>query len=204
MSSQQHSHDPDPRGTARRPDPRGQLGREGEQLACAVLADAGLHVVARNWRCRLGEIDIVAAGPGLLVFCEVKTRRGDGYGTPTAAVTPAKQARLRHLAAAYLAGVERPRGRVRFDVVTVTWPRGSAPTRRTPHSVRLAVSRADSRSVRRTCYGRCLACCDFGHRLLASRHGVVQGKVTAKSARWAGLTDYRFRGSVRPVARAPK
>ena len=70
-------------------DRRGQLGRRGEELACERLTAAGLEVVARNWRCRAGEIDVIAAGPGLLVFCEVKTRRGHGYGTPAEAVTHA-------------------------------------------------------------------------------------------------------------------
>jgi putative endonuclease len=107
-------------------DPK-ELGRRGEALACARLAEAGLRIVARNWRCRAGEIDLVAAGPGLLVFCEVKTRRGDGYGSPAAAVTPAKQTRLRSLAAAYLAATPHPPCRVRFDVVTVAWPRGREP-----------------------------------------------------------------------------
>jgi putative endonuclease len=107
-----------------RPDRRGELGRHGEQLACAHLVEAGLRVVARNWRCRLGEIDVIAAGPGLLVFCEVKTRRGDAYGSAAAAVTPIKQARLRRLAAAYLSTVQQAPCRVRFDVVTVHWPRG--------------------------------------------------------------------------------
>jgi putative endonuclease len=110
------------------PDRRGELGRRGEQLACAVLTEAGLRVVARNWRCRLGEIDVIAAGPGLLVFCEVKTRRGDAYGTAAAAVTSHKQARLRRLAAAYLSSADQGPCRVRFDVVTVTWARGAAPT----------------------------------------------------------------------------
>jgi putative endonuclease len=105
-------------------DPRRELGRRGEALACARLEATGLRVVARNWRCREGELDLVAAGPGMLVFCEVKTRRGDGYGTPAAAVTRAKQARLRRLAAAYLSATAAPACRVRFDVVTVTWPRG--------------------------------------------------------------------------------
>ncbi|HZD71301.1 MAG TPA: YraN family protein [Actinomycetes bacterium] len=132
MSSDPRNHDPGPacgrQGSPRRaaPDRRGQLGREGERLACARLAEAGLRVVARNWRCSLGEIDVIAAGPGLLVFCEVKTRRGDGYGTAAAAVTPAKQAHLRRLAAAYLSSAGQGPCRVRFDVVTVTWPRGSA------------------------------------------------------------------------------
>ena len=106
---------------------RARLARRGEELACARLAAAGLRVLARNWRCRAGEIDVVAAAPGLLVFCEVKTRRGDGYGTPAAAVTSRKQARLRALAAAWLAAHDHPPCRVRFDVVSVTWPRGAAP-----------------------------------------------------------------------------
>jgi putative endonuclease len=108
-------------------DPRRELGRLGEALAGARLETAGLRVVARNWRCREGEIDLVAAGPGLLVFCEVKTRRGTGYGSPAAAVTAAKQARLRRLAAAYLAASPVPPCRIRFDVVAVTWPRRGEP-----------------------------------------------------------------------------
>jgi putative endonuclease len=108
-------------------DPRAELGRAGEALAAARLEAAGLRIVARNWRCREGEVDLVAAGEGLLVFCEVKTRRGNGYGSPAAAVTPAKQARLRRLAAAYLAAAGVPASRVRFDVVAVTWKRGWRP-----------------------------------------------------------------------------
>jgi putative endonuclease len=125
---------PDPTGrylpgmtTTRTTDERLELGRLGEALAAARLEAAGLRVVARNWRCREGEIDLIAAGPGLLVFCEVKTRRGHGYGSPAAAVTHAKQARLRRLAAAYLAASAVPPCRVRFDVVAVTWPRGGRP-----------------------------------------------------------------------------
>src|SRR4029450_2573032 len=76
------------------PADRGELGRRGEALACARLTAAGLRIVARNWRCQTGEIDVVAEGPGLLVFCEVKTRRGDGYGTPAAAVDAANQGPL--------------------------------------------------------------------------------------------------------------
>jgi|SRR5215212_6087884 len=72
--------------TTRHPADRGELGRRGEALACAQLTAAGLRIVARNWRCQTGEIDVVAEAPGLLVFCEVKTRRGLGYGTPAAAV----------------------------------------------------------------------------------------------------------------------
>jgi putative endonuclease len=106
---------------------RGELGRRGEALACTRLTEAGLRIVARNWRCRTGEIDVIAEGPGLLVFCEVKTRRGSGYGTPAAAVDAAKQAQLRRLAAAYLHATPHPPCRVRFDVVTVLWPRHGRP-----------------------------------------------------------------------------
>jgi putative endonuclease len=106
-------------------DPRHELGRRAEALACDRLAAAGLEVVARNWRCRHGEIDLVARAPGLVVFCEVKARRSSVYGTPAAAVTWRKQARLRALAAAWLAATDHPPGRVQFDVITVAWPRGS-------------------------------------------------------------------------------
>ena len=106
---------------------RAELGRRGEALACARLTAAGLRIVARNWRCQAGEIDVVAESPGLLVFCEVKTRRGDGYGTPAAAVDAAKQARLRRLAGAYLRATPHRPCRVRFDVVTVVWPRRGQP-----------------------------------------------------------------------------
>lgn len=87
-------------------------------------------VVARNWRCARGdvrgELDVVARCGPLLVFCEVKARRGAGRD-PLVAVTPQKVLRLRRLAAAYLA--ERPHaGDVRFDVVAVSWPgRGDEP-----------------------------------------------------------------------------
>jgi putative endonuclease len=109
-------------------DRRTRLARRGEDLACELLVGLGLTVVARNWRSRDGEIDVVAIGGGLLVVCEVKTRRGDLFGSPAAAVTWAKQRRLRRLAAAYLAEAGLPPVQVRFDVVAVTWPRGRAPS----------------------------------------------------------------------------
>jgi putative endonuclease len=127
MSSNERISVEQPTRAAPGRDRPGQLGRRGEELACERLTAAGLEVVARNWRCRAGEIDVIAAGPGLLVFCEVKTRRGHGYGTPAEAVTHAKRARLRQLAAAYLASERHPPCSVRFDVVTITWPSGGSP-----------------------------------------------------------------------------
>jgi putative endonuclease len=83
-------------------DDRGGLGRYGENVAAAHLRAAGLTILARNWRCPEGEVDIVAMDGDVLVVCEVKTRRGVGFGTPLDAVTPAKAARLRRLALYWL------------------------------------------------------------------------------------------------------
>lgn len=95
------------------------LGRYGEDVAARHLTESGLVVLARNWRCREGEIDIVAREGDVLVICEVKTRRDTTHGTPVEAVTPRKADRLRILAQRWLAAHEaRPRA-VRFDVVAV-------------------------------------------------------------------------------------
>ncbi|HEX6417156.1 MAG TPA: YraN family protein [Acidimicrobiales bacterium] len=106
-----------------RPGHRQRLGARGEQLAADWYASRGYRVVARNWRCREGEIDLVVTRDGELVFCEVKARSSDRFGTPAEAVTPAKQRRLRVLAARFLADV-RPDGAagrgIRFDVAAVS------------------------------------------------------------------------------------
>src|SRR3954464_14821429 len=74
------------------------LGRRGEDLAARYLTDLGYRILARNWRCRSGEIDLVAAdlepGRRTIVFCEVKTRSGLGFGDPLEAITWAKGRRL--------------------------------------------------------------------------------------------------------------
>ncbi|MEE1931133.1 YraN family protein [Streptomyces sp. TRM 70351] len=109
------------------------LGRYGEDLAARRLREAGMAVLERNWRCRDGEIDIVARHGDALVVCEVKTRSAGAYEHPMAAVTPRKAARLRRLAACWLS--ERwlvrygrpPAGGVRIDVVGVLLPRRGAP-----------------------------------------------------------------------------
>jgi putative endonuclease len=108
-------------------DVRQAVGAYGERLAVEHLVKAGMVVLDRNWRTATGEIDIVARDGDVLVLCEVKTRRGLGFGTPAEAVGRRKLARLRRLAAEWLAqtGV-RPR-EVRFDVVEVFSPPGFAP-----------------------------------------------------------------------------
>lgn len=97
---------------------RTAVGRAGEEAAARFLAARGYRIVARNVRFRAGEIDMVAEEGGSLVFVEVKTRTGLGFGTAAEAVTPRKQQQLVRLAGLYLAGVGASRN-CRFDVVTV-------------------------------------------------------------------------------------
>lgn len=109
------------------------LGAHGEDLAAAHLRDDGLEILARNWAVARGalrgELDIVAVdrAEGRVVVVEVKTRRGDGFGGPLAAVTQDKQARIRRLAVAFLREAGLRYRSVRFDVVAVWAPRGGAP-----------------------------------------------------------------------------
>jgi putative endonuclease len=102
------------------------LGARGERIAAAYLTNVGLSVLDRNWRCREGELDLVARDGDALVFCEVKTRRGTGYGHPVEAVTQAKQRRLRRLAQRWLAAHDEHAPDLRFDVVGVL-VRGDGP-----------------------------------------------------------------------------
>jgi len=96
-----------------------ELGARGERIAAAYLTDAGLRLLDRNWRCREGELDIVAREGDALVFCEVKARTATGFGHPVEAVTAVKQRRLRMLAQRWLAAHEEHAPDLRFDVVGV-------------------------------------------------------------------------------------
>lgn len=102
------------------------VGRYGEDVAEAHVRRRGWQVLERNWRCRDGELDLVALDGDELVVVEVKTRRSTAYGHPAEAVTAAKLARVRRLAALWLAVHEiRPRS-VRVDVIAVLLLRGRA------------------------------------------------------------------------------
>jgi putative endonuclease len=104
---------------------RQAVGRFGEQVAVEHLRGAGLVVLERNWRCRYGEIDVLARDGDVLVVVEVKTRSGSGYGSPAEAVTAGKAQRLRRLAAEWLRTHPSARARdVRFDVLAVHRDRG--------------------------------------------------------------------------------
>ncbi len=109
------------------PDPRQQLGRDGEAAALAALRSRGYVILAERYRVARGEIDIVARDDQTIVFVEVKTRRADAYGGAAAAVTWRKQRTIVRVAEAFLV-----RGRLthlpcRFDVVSVQWRDGDAP-----------------------------------------------------------------------------
>jgi putative endonuclease len=99
-----------------------ELGRRGEQLAVDHIEARGMAVLERNWRCRLGEIDIVARDGADLVFIEVKTRSNGDYGHPFEAITPLKLARLRRLAIAWCEASEASASRIRIDAVAVLAP----------------------------------------------------------------------------------
>ena len=110
-------------------DSRRRLGDMGETLAVQTLEKAGLLILARNWRCPAGELDIIAQETAVdyvnsgapvpwLVLVEVRTRRGDRFGTAQQSITPRKQAKLRQVAAYYVQASTWP-GPWRIDVVAV-------------------------------------------------------------------------------------
>ena len=98
---------------------REALGAYGEQVAARHLCASGMVVLDRNWRCELGEIDLVARDGNTLVVCEVKTRRGLDYGSPLEAVTARKAARLRRLAVRWVADHALHPSEIRVDVIGV-------------------------------------------------------------------------------------
>ncbi|MHB8328736.1 MAG: YraN family protein [Acidimicrobiales bacterium] len=113
------------------PSRRGLLGKRGEDAVADWYRAHGYSVVDRNWRCPLGELDLVVLGEGgaVLAFCEVKTRSSTVFGSPLEAVTAAKQRRLRRLAGSWLR-IAKPPGvrpqRLRLDVAAVrTGPAGT-------------------------------------------------------------------------------
>lgn len=105
-------------------DKRKQTGRQGEDIAASFLTGKGCKIIERNWRCAVGELDLVVADGDTLVFVEVRTRSGSRFGLAEESITPAKQARLIELAQTYLQeSVASPQS-WRIDVVTVQLGRG--------------------------------------------------------------------------------
>ncbi|MGD9023130.1 MAG: YraN family protein [Deltaproteobacteria bacterium] len=100
-------------------DERCQTGKTGEALAVRALKKNGYRIIARNYRCKLGEIDIIAQDGEVLAFVEVKARRTDEFGGPKWALTPKKQRKVSMVALEYLRKTRQMGRRSRFDVVAV-------------------------------------------------------------------------------------
>ncbi|MCK5179180.1 MAG: YraN family protein [Candidatus Omnitrophica bacterium] len=98
---------------------RSQLGRAGEDVAVMFLEREGYHILRRNFRNKLGEIDIIAKDHDTVCFIEVKTRKSDAFGSPFESVTKAKQRKIIYVALSYLKMQGRDEANVRFDVVSV-------------------------------------------------------------------------------------
>ena len=111
---------------------RKQIGVRGEDVACAELERQGMQIQERNWRCRLGEIDIIVAEAGAkgltLVFCEVKCRSGLGFGHPLEAITYAKMRALRQLAAVWMRDHRMRASAIRLGAVGVVLTPGVDPS----------------------------------------------------------------------------
>jgi len=111
------------------------LGKRGELLAAELLKRRGLRLLARNYRCPVGEVDLIVLdkstrrefGAETIAFVEVKTRSSDRYTDPAAAVNAEKRRRLRKVAGYYLAGRNADGFNVRFDVVSIVAAQGRAP-----------------------------------------------------------------------------
>jgi putative endonuclease len=99
------------------------LGQRGEDIATAYLRQQGYTILARNWRCAAGELDIVARQGETLAFVEVRTRRGNRFGSPEESVTPDKQAKLVELAQSYLQESCLTDQNWRIDVVAIEMDR---------------------------------------------------------------------------------
>jgi putative endonuclease len=113
-------------------EPRDALGQRGENVAARFLRDLGYKIIVRNFRCELGEVDIIARDGKTLIFVEVKTRAYDDP-TPEDQVNTAKQHQVTKVARFYLSRYGTPQPAARFDVVAIVWPTGRDPQiRHTP------------------------------------------------------------------------
>jgi putative endonuclease len=95
------------------------IGKYGEDVAARYLEDRGYQILDRNWRCNLGEIDLVAKEKNRLVFVEVKTRNGNGYGHPFEAITATKVARMKKLVNQWCIQNQRSEEKVRLDAIAI-------------------------------------------------------------------------------------
>lgn len=99
---------------------KNERGAAAEHSAAALLVDAGYDIVARNFRCKAGELDIIARDGDVLVFVEVRSRSDDDHGAAIEMIGRAKQRQVIRVARYYLAAAEPRFERCRFDVVAIT------------------------------------------------------------------------------------
>lgn len=126
MSGSHHSADSGHSAGSKRTDPRRLLGRRGEDAAAEHLASLGYRILDRNWRCRSGELDIVASFNGIVVFIEVRTRtRGGRFGTAAESVDLRKQHQIAATSQVYMLANKLSQAAIRFDVMAVTVERSS-------------------------------------------------------------------------------
>lgn len=109
-------------------DPRRRFGDRGEDLAAVFFESKGFRVVERNWRCRMGEIDLILERNGVVHFVEVKTRQSTSFGYPEEAITYAKRERFRRTIEAYLQSSSRPISRYQADVLAIILLAGKEPS----------------------------------------------------------------------------
>lgn len=103
---------------------RQRLGQKGENLAALFIRDKGYNIIVRNYRCKIGEIDIIAKDNDTLVFIEVKTRSNLAFGSPATAITAKKQRQISRTAQNYLASKHLFNTPARFDVISIILPAG--------------------------------------------------------------------------------
>ena len=106
------------------------LGERGEMVAWNYLAKQGYKILEKNYRCKIGEIDVVAQKEKKLSFIEIKTRAHHGFGRPEESVHPIKQRKLIQLAKWYLKDKRKEEASVSFDVLAITWKENEEPDMR--------------------------------------------------------------------------
>jgi putative endonuclease len=104
-----------------------QKGSRAELLAQNYLSLKGYTIIAKNYRSRLGEIDIIAKESGKIIFIEVKAKYSARFGSPKWAVTHQKQKKLSILALEYLKRTGQSHAKARFDVIAIVYPKNSPP-----------------------------------------------------------------------------
>ncbi|MFD2612984.1 YraN family protein [Paenibacillus gansuensis] len=116
-------------------DGRKATGKAGEEIAASYFEELGYRIVVRNWRCRFGELDIVAEDGDTVVIAEVRTRTGsERFGSAAESVTPQKQRKVRTLAQMYLSAEQKLESRLRFDVVAVLMVKDKVDVKHIPNA----------------------------------------------------------------------